>query len=244
MAHSGPDPIIVALDGKTFEQSLAIAELLHGVPGVWGMKVNDLLACEKGPWKVIEALKKIGHKVFADPKIHDIPETAARWAARYRVAGADFLTVHASGGPEMVSACVTVSGEMRILAVTVPTSLDESACTRIYGMLPQKKVLDLMDFMTFCEHKPHGFVCSPLEVGYVRGAIDRPPWGGGILVTPGIRFAGGEAHDQKRVATPASAIRDGATHLVMGRPILEGDAQENVARAMREIREALPENTL
>ena len=144
------------------------------------------------------------------------------------------MTIHAVGGQAMIRAAADAAAEFgangpKILAVTVLTSLDQSdlADIGVAGRTPAEQVAALARFAT--AHGAHGLVCSPREVGALSQAL-RP---GTLFVTPGVRPAGAAVGDQKRVATPADAVRDGATHLVVGRPILAADDPVAAARAIR-----------
>ncbi len=162
----------------------------------------------------VRDLRSAGKSVFLDMKFYDIGETVRRAVAVVAQSGVDLLTVH--GTRAVMSAAVEGRGgaSTRLLGVTVLTSFDETdlrdlgyACT----------VSDLVDLRVknAREAGMDGLVCSPLEVGRVR-ELAGP---GALLITPGVRSAGAATGDQKRVATPAEAIRSGATHLVIGRQV-------------------------
>lgn len=221
-------PIIVPLDGMTPRAALNLAERL--TDRVWGFKVNDLLiACGS---RIVTELREFG-QVMADPKLHDIPNTVKNSAGVLADAGATFITVHASGGVDMLrAACERARG---ILAITVLTSLDEQAALRIFGR-------DLIHVVLSFAHMAKeagcaGIVCSPKELSLLGTDRDLD---GLIRVVPGIRPAGADQGDQQRTDTPAAAIKAGADKLVIGRPITEkGDPVDNVRRIMDEIGPAL-----
>ena len=210
--------IIIALDGFKDLDEAKVAIKGIGVPGIT-VKMNDLL--DKHGEEAVKVFKDLGYKVFADRKVLDITDTARRITGRYRDARADFLTVHASGYDEMMKECVESAGEdMKILAVTVLTSLDHTASMHVFGKTSENAVLNFA-FSAYMSGA-HGVITSPQELEALRGY--RKESNGCVpelLVVPGVRPKWAEKNDQKRVATPAEAIRDGADYLVIGRPILK-----------------------
>jgi orotidine-5'-phosphate decarboxylase len=222
--------LIVALD----VQSRAEAEARIAVIGdsVGFYKIGLELFTAAGP-DIVKAVKDLGKKVFLDLKFHDIPRTVERAVRSGAKLGADMMTIHSAGGSAMIRAAAGAAAEFgaaapKILAVTVLTSLDESDLKDIgvTGRAPADQVRSAA-FLSVASGAD-GLVCSPREVGALH-AVLRP---GTLLVTPGVRPAGAATGDQKRVATPADAVRDGSTHLVVGRPIL---AAENPAEAAKAI---------
>lgn len=189
--------IIIALDGVTEKKALRIAYKLKGL--VWGFKVGDLLFANP---KIIGKLKKFG-KVFADAKLYDIPNTVAHSTARLTGAGADMITVHASGGAEMIKAAKLKAGSSKILAVTILTSAE--AGSKNIERLTRNALKGGAD----------GVVCS----GHDISRIDHVRGSGKLLkVVPGIRPRWyGVKDDQKRITTPEMAIKLGADYLVIGR---------------------------
>ncbi|WP_306518684.1 orotidine-5'-phosphate decarboxylase [Gemmatimonas sp.] len=201
-------------------------------------KVGLELFSAEGP-AIVAWLRGLGKEVFVDLKLHDIPNTvrgAARSVARH---GASLLTVHASGGREMIAAAVEGAREGRpdggcgILGVTILTSMDaagvESAWGRT-GVAVQDEVVRLAGLVE--SGQGAGIVCSGHEAAAVRGAFgDRL----GLLI-PGIRLPGGDAHDQRRVMTPAAAAEAGARWLILGRAVT--GAADPVA-AMAEVERSL-----
>lgn len=165
---------------------------------------------------IVKELLARNKRVFLDLKFHDIPETVKRAVSRAADLGVHLLTVHAY--PQVMAAAVAgkADSSLRILGVTVLTSIDESdlpdlgypAGTTIGELVRQRVKQGIAVGID-------GFVCSPLEASAVRN-LTGP---GKILVTPGVRSPGKDAGDQKRIATPAQAIADGATYLVIGRQI-------------------------
>ena len=217
--------IIIPLDGKTEAESLALAEKLSG--HVWGFKANDLLL-ECG-LEIITKLKAYGN-VFADPKLHDIPNTVANGIKRLSEAGADLITIHASGGSKMIQAAREAAGNSKVLAVTLLTSLGEEDSSRVYDKNPDDCVLSLATLAA--ESGAHGIVCSPKEVGMINSNEGTKSL---LKVIPGIRPSWyGKADDQVRKKTPAEAVADGADLLVIGRPITGHEDPVEAAKLVNE----------
>ncbi len=211
------DPrLIVALDFPGAAPALALADRLQGLCR-W-FKVGLELHTAEGPAMVHE-LRRRGFSVFLDLKFHDIPNTVAGAVRSAAAVGAEFLTVHAAGGPAMLEAAAEaadcVPNPPQILAVTVLTSMDQLQLAAIgIDHSPEQQVLRLAD--TASEAGITGFVASPEEVSALRHRFPSA-----TLVIPGIRPAGAATGDQKRVATPATALAAGASYLVIGRPITQ-----------------------
>jgi orotidine-5'-phosphate decarboxylase len=224
------DRICAAIDAPTWADGEPFARAV--APHVGMLKVGLELFTAEGP-AAVQAAAALGRPVFLDLKLHDIPNTvlgAARSAAR---SGAALLTVHAAGGADMVAAAVRGAGPgVRVLAVTVLTSLDAAALERI-GLAgpPEAAVVRLARLAVSAG--AGGLVCSPHEVAAVRSAVGPGP----LLVVPGVRPPGADAGDQARVATPAEAVRAGADVVVIGRPLR---LAPDPAAAAREIAATLP----
>jgi orotidine-5'-phosphate decarboxylase len=206
----------IAFDVPTLEAALALDAKLGA--GAELAKVGLELFAAAGP-EAVRALKGRGRRVFLDLKLHDIPNTVKGAAGSAARLGADLLTVHATGGAAMVAAAVEgireAGGRTRVVAVTLLTSLDPAAMPP--GFV---KPFDLHAVAAALTDEAEragalGVVCSPADLSGVRAKLGREFY----AVTPGIRPAGAEAHDQKRVATVESAVRDGASLLVLGRAI-------------------------
>jgi orotidine-5'-phosphate decarboxylase len=217
--------LVFPLDFATLAEARAVAARL--APGIGVLKVGLELFVSEGP--AAAALgAELGLEVFLDLKLHDIPETVDRAVASAAALGVRYLTVHAAGGAEMLRRAVEraklAPRPLTILAVTVLTSLDEGDL-RAQGVegTPSEQVLRLARGAWGAGVR--GFVASPAEVRGLREALGPEA----LLVIPGIRPTGAAAGDQKRIATPASAIGDGADLLVVGRPIR--DAADPVAAA-------------
>lgn len=222
--------LIVALDVQTREE--AVAQVKRIGEGVGFYKIGLELFTAEGP-DVVKAVKDLGKKVFLDLKFHDIPRTVERAVRSGGKLGVDLMTIHSVGGKAMIKAAADAAAEFgsagpKILAVTVLTSLDRSDLedVGIQGREPADQVVAMAKFAT--DNGAHGLVCSPLEVAKLSAGLKA----GTLFVTPGVRPAGAQVGDQKRVATPAEAVRGGATHLVVGRPILAAEDPVAAAKAI------------
>ena len=223
--------LIVALDVNNRQEAVEKVKAIGDPVGFY--KIGLELFTAEGP-DVVKAVKDLGKKVFLDLKFHDIPRTVERAVKSGGKLGVDLMTIHSVGGKAMIRAAADAAAEFgaagpKILAVTVLTSLDQNdlADVGIVGRTPAEQVAAMARFAT--EDGAHGLVCSPKEVGALSKALAAGP----LFVTPGVRPAGAAVGDQKRVATPAEAVRDGATHLVVGRPILAAEDPVAAARAIR-----------
>ncbi len=228
--------LIVALDVPDAAGAASLVDRLEDTC-TW-FKVGLELFTAAGP-AVLEPILRRGHSVFLDLKFHDIPNTVAGAVRSAAALGVHMLTLHASGGPAMLSAAGAalegLAHPPQLLAVTVLTSMDASqlAATGI-DRTPATQV-ELLARMGLSAGI-RGFVCSPREVATLR-ALAGPE---AVLVIPGIRPAGAAIGDQKRIATPAEALRLGASHLVVGRPITQApDAAAAAESILREMAEAL-----
>jgi orotidine-5'-phosphate decarboxylase len=239
-SHSAPtsaltpaDRLIVAIDAPGEAEARALVGELRGT-GVW-FKIGMTLFYRAGRG-FIDELVAAGEHVFVDLKCHDIPHQVAGAVRALAELGVDLLTVHTSGGPAMLEAAArAVEGtQSRVLGVTVLTSLDAADLAAIgIDRTPADLVLDRARLAASAGI--HGVVASPQEARALRQALPA----GFEIVTPGIRPASAPADDQRRTATPAQAIRAGATRLVVGRPITTACEPAMAARAMlREIEAA------
>ncbi len=170
--------------------------------------------------------------IFLDLKLHDIPATVAGAARAIRDVAPDLLTVHAAGGSAMIAAAVEALPRTRIVAVTVLTSLTDADLVALG--LQQEATASARDLAVrlAVEAVAAGagaIVCSPEEVADIRAAV---PSRDVLLITPGVRPAGADLVDQRRVATPAEALRRGADLLVIGRPITGADDPARAAEAI------------
>ncbi|HVT98264.1 MAG TPA: orotidine-5'-phosphate decarboxylase [Acidobacteriaceae bacterium] len=219
--------LIVALDFPGAAPALALADRLNGLCR-W-FKVGLELYLAEGN-AIVHELRRREFSVFLDLKFHDIPNTVAGAVRSAAAAGAQMLTVHSAGGPAMLEAAAEaaacVPDPPQLLAVTVLTSMDQLQLSAIgIDHSPETQVLRLADAAAAAGI--NGFVASPEEVSALRNRFS-----GATLVIPGIRPAGAAVGDQKRVATPATALAAGASFLVIGRPITQAADPESAARAI------------
>jgi orotidine-5'-phosphate decarboxylase len=230
------EKLIVALDVPDAASASALVAKLDGTC-LW-FKVGLELFTAAGP-SVLEPILKRGHSVFLDLKFHDIPNTVAgavRSAARL---GVRMLNVHAAGGPAMLTAARAALDGLpdppQLLAVTMLTSIDQAQAHAIgFHQSPSEQALALARMSL--EAGINGFVCSPQEVEAIR-ALAGPQ---STLVVPGVRPAGAELGDQRRVGTPAETLRLGASYLVVGRPITQAaDPARAASQILDEMAEAL-----
>ena len=229
-------PIAVALDAPDLP---TLAEwAFETAPYVSTLKVGLEVFCRDGAGAVNaarDAAQRAGAdhaRIFLDLKLHDIPATVAGAASAVRDLRPDYLTVHAAGGAEMISAAAQALPDTRITAVTILTSLDDSVLESI-GMRGPSLDAAVRLAVLAVDAGARAIVCSPLEVAAIRAAVRDDI----TLITPGVRPAGAGVQDQKRVATPESALAAGADLLVIGRPITGAASPGETAR---ELRDALP----
>ena len=228
--------LIVALDVPDAASAVALVNQLEG--NCHWFKVGLELFVAAGP-AVVEPLVKRGHSVFLDLKLHDIPNTVAGAVRSAAALGVRMITLHAAGGPAMLSAARAalegVADPPELLAVTVLTSMDAAQLSTAGLDRSPAEQVELLARMGLAAGM-RGFVCSPQEIAALR-LLTGPE---GVLVVPGIRPAGSESGDQKRIATPAEALRLGANYLVIGRPITQApDPAEAAEAILKEMAEAL-----
>ncbi len=225
-------PNAVALDAPDLDTAARWAGLV--TPHVSTVKVGLELYLRYGPEVVASIRGASGVKIFLDLKLHDIPATvrgAARAVARLRP---DLLTVHATGGAEVVRAAVEGAPDTTVAAVTVLTSLSSTDLDRIGMIGPMSDAVRRLAAVAVGAGA-RGLVCSPREVAAVRAEVGPDI----LLITPGVRPAGSSADDQVRTATPEDALRAGANLLVIGRPITgapdPGAAAAAIAAPLRKL---------
>lgn len=222
--------LIVALDLPDAPSAVALLDQLpEGCP----VKVGSVLMTQAGSG-FVRTLVTHGHPVFLDLKWHDIPNTVRGAVAAAAELGVEMATVHALGGSAMIEAAVeAAAGRVKLVAVTVLTSHSPDSFAAVTG----QPVADLEEEVArlaglAMAAGADGVVCSAAELDIVRPIV-----GAGRIVVPGIRRAGDALGDQTRVATPESAVAAGATHLVVGRPILSAtdprEAWEAMSRGVR-----------
>lgn len=224
--RSVKDRIIVALDTDSPEAALATVKALSGEVGMF--KVGMELFPRGGP-ELVRRIREAGFDVFLDLKFHDIPNTVAGAVRSAAELGVRFATVHASGGKAMLAAAADAARETgtTLLAVTVLTSLDDEDLAQVgFEKGASDSAARLADLAVSAGIG--GIVCSAKEVARIRSLAGE----GVVLVTPGVRMPGDAALDQKRVVTPADAVRNGADYLVIGRPITKAPDPAAAARAI------------
>ncbi len=220
--------LIAALDVNDLQAERDLLEKLKGTVKYY--KVGSVLFTAAGP-AAVELVHKYGGEVFLDLKFHDIPNTV-RGAVRGAAAmGVYSVSLHLSGGADMLKACAALEKRPKLWGITVLTSFDENTLFRSGFRGGIEKTVKLLAKLGL-ENGADGVVCSPLEAGLLRKA-----YGGGFtLVTPGIRPAA-QSDDQKRTVAPGAARSAGADFIVVGRPIIEaGDPAAAAAGIMAELK--------
>ena len=217
-------PIFVAIDTADLKRARDIVRAVQGSAG--GVKLGLEFFSANGPAGVHE-IAAIGLPLFLDLKLHDIPNTVAKAVEALRPLEPAVLTVHAAGGrARMEEAKAAASERTRVVGVTVLTSLDrEDLKSAGIGGSPAEQVERLASLAR--ESGLDGIVCSGAEVKAARRT-----WPHGFFVVPGVRPQGSNSADQKRVVTPRAALDDGASILVIGRPITEADDPDAALRAI------------
>jgi orotidine-5'-phosphate decarboxylase len=233
------NPIIVALDVPTAEQAVRLA--MQVAPAVGAFKIGSELFTSGGP-DIVRRIRATGAAVFLDLKFHDIPNTVAKAVTSATRLDVQMLTIHTSGGAEMMKAAETAAQETArqmgkeaplVLGVTVLTSMDGAQMSQLgLGSDVGKQVERLASLAS--QSGLRGLVCSPLELTALRQLLPSSMQ----LVTPGIRAATDAAGDQKRTLSAPEAVQAGASWLVVGRPIY---AAENPRAAAERILDSIKE---
>lgn len=228
------NPVVVALDLASGEEAVRLARAV--APHVGAFKVGLELLSGPGP-VLVSAIAELGKPVFCDAKLHDIPNTVERAAANLARAGARWITAHAAGGPAMIEGAVRGarrgSNETGILCITVLTSLSAADLATVGSGDSIGRQVARMSRLASAGGA-EGVVCGVRELGDVAQVAPDL-----VRVTPGIRPAGTDRHDQARVSTPEEALRRGADLLVIGRPITAAaDPVEAAAAIARSIMES------
>jgi len=219
------DRLIVALDVSNAAAAQTLVQRIGDAAGIY--KVGLQLFTAEGP-ELVRELVRSGRRVFLDLKLHDIPNTVSHAVKAAIELGAYMLTVHASGGAAMLRAATEAAdGRVNILAVTVLTSLNDDDLQEI-GV--SGRVSDQALRMASLAQSAgcQGIVTSPREAQMIRKSLGE----GFAIVTPGVRPAGSDTHDQQRISTPAEAIANGASHIVVGRPITHAPDPASAAAAI------------
>lgn len=226
--------VIIPLDVSSVSGALALVDQLGDEADFY--KIGFELYT-RGGLEVVRELVSRDKRVFLDIKLHDIPNTVARAVEAASDLGVDLLTLHASGGQRMMEAAAEArSGHLKLLGVTVLTSMTTDEMASVWGRkisLVRDEVFRLANLGK--EAGLDGIVSSALEASWIRQKIG-PSF---LIVTPGIRPAGSDSDDQNRVATPREAVQSGADFLVIGRPITKADDPSAAfAAVLKEIEEA------
>ena len=235
------DRLIIALDTDDGEEIDWLSGTLMDIVGWFkmGFQAFSGLGMEAFPW-----FEQNGYKVFVDLKFHDIPNTVARDVGMMTKHGANMINMHASGGLEMMQAARNSADDAAytaniprpiLLGVTVLTSMDEAGFQQNFGS--ERQLTEQVVYLAQLTQAAglDGVVASPLEIEPIRKACGD----GFVIVTPGIRPRWAENDDQRRITTPAEAIRHGADYIVVGRPIIEAeDPLEATEMILDEMREA------
>lgn len=205
--------LIVAFDLASGRDALALAGRL---PELQWAKIGPVLFAREGP-SLIKEFRKRGIRVFLDQKWHDIPNIVASAVTAARELGVSMTTVHALGGQNMLAAAAQAAGpDLAVVGVTVLTSHDAGELEGVLGRGVPDVGFEAERLARAALHAGlRGVVASGQELGLLREALGQDPW----IVVPGIRAPGEAAGDQMRTIEPAEAVRRGATHLVVGRPI-------------------------
>ena len=204
--------LVVALDLPTGREALALAARL---PGLRWAKIGPVLYTREGPALVRELVGR-GLRVFLDLKWHDIPSVVADAVGAAGDLGVAMATVHTLAGPAVLAAAAQAAGQVALVGVTILTSHDSADLERLLGRgVPDLGVEAERLARLAVAAGLRGVVASGRELVLLRAALGPTPW----IVVPGIRAAGEPAGDQRRTVTPVDAVRLGATHLVVGRPL-------------------------
>jgi orotidine-5'-phosphate decarboxylase len=221
--------VILALDVPSRAEAEAFLDRIGG--DLRWVKIGLQMFVREGP-DIVDAIAARGHRVFLDLKLHDIPNTVASAIRSLRGRPCDLLTIHAGGGTEMMRQAVAAAREinpnLNLLAVTVLTSLDDTALAETGVVGTAAAQVERLAALALQAGVP-GLVCSPHELPALREKFGPHP----ILVTPGVRPAGAETGDQKRVLTPRSAAAAGSSFIVVGRPLLQAKDPRAALAAIR-----------
>ena len=212
-------PLILALDFSSLEETVAILDKLDPVD--CRVKVGKQLFVNEGP-SAVKKIQELGFEVFLDLKFHDIPNTVKEACLVAADIGVWMVNIHASGGRAMLEpssdAYAKLSAAPLLIGVTVLTSLNDEHFSELGYSGNLTSAVEKLAVLS-CSSGLDGVVCSPKELKLLTRVIDEEF----LYVTPGVRFEGEDSHDQKRIATPQSALAEGANYLVMGRSILESE---------------------
>ena len=220
-------PIFVAVDTNNHKRA---SEIINATKNyIYGAKFGLEFFCSKGGREAVKKFKNKNVEIFLDLKLKDIPSTVYKSIKSLRDISPDYLTIHASGGLEMMKAAKKAQSEtnkkMKILAVTILTSLTNKDLKQMGSNTPiQTQVQKLAQTARLA--KIHGIVCSAHEITKVKKVSKNFE-----IVVPGIRISN-KVQDQKRVMSPKQALKLGATHLVIGRDITKGNPKTNIKKVL------------
>ncbi|NDG21012.1 MAG: orotidine-5'-phosphate decarboxylase, partial [Proteobacteria bacterium] len=220
-------PIFVAVDTNNHKRA---SEIINATKNyIYGAKFGLEFFCSKGGREAVKKFKNKNVKIFLDLKLKDIPNTVYKAVKSLRDISPDYLTIHASGGLEMMKAAKKAQSEtnkkMKILAVTILTSLTNKDLKQMGSKTPiQTQVQKLAQIARLA--KIHGIVCSAHEIKRVKKVSKNFE-----IIVPGIRISN-KVQDQKRVMSPKQALKLGATHLVIGRDITKGNPKTNIKKVL------------
>ena len=231
--------VIIALDVPTLDRAMGLVDTLG--EGADFYKVGLELFTRAGP-SVIQALAERDKGIFLDLKLHDIPNSVARAVSRARDLDVDLLTLHATGGRRMMEAAAEAAGDdVTLLGVTVLTSMTTADVEDSWGRRVDALEEEVVRLARLAQESGvRGVVASVREAAPIKEAVGSDL----VVVTPGIRLAGDDAHDQARVSTPAEAVAAGADYLVIGRSVTQApDPAEVLRRVHEEMAGASPVGT-
>jgi len=220
-------PIALALDAP--DLNIAKNWAIESSPFISTLKIGLETYLRDGK-NAVQEIKNVSEcDIFLDLKLHDIPATVTGACNSIKELDPKFLTVHASGGAEMITAAVNALPNTLITAVTILTSINEENIKNIgFKFDPKESAINLAQLAV--EAGARAIVCSAQEVAMIRKAVGKDV----VLITPGIRPAGSSSDDQKRVATPSQALKDGANLLVIGRPITASNSIKTACEQLKE----------
>ena len=230
MPSTAKQKIIIAIDAPNAKAALNLVDDLSGQGCLF--KIGLQLFTAEGP-SIVREIQARGARVFLDLKFHDIPNTAREAVYSAVALGVDMTTIHLCGGPEMVGESINAAKNSKtlVLGVSVLTSMNDASLRAVsVPLTPRDQVMHLAQMGVVSGLR--GIVASPLEITPLR-----EKFGSSLtIVTPGVRPAGSDTGDQKRIMTPGDAIRAGADYLVIGRPITGApiplEALESIAEEM------------
>ena len=232
--RTAKEKIIVALDAPDADSAKRLADPLLGEGCLF--KIGLQLFTAEGP-SIVRDFRALGARVFLDLKFHDIPNTAKEAVRSAAALGAEMTTIHLCGGPRMVAESVAAAEGpgMLVLGVTVLTSMDAESLDAVgVSNSPESQVLHLAGMGR--RNGLRGVVASPLEIRALREKFGADL----VIVTPGVRPAGSDHGDQRRVTTPAEAVAAGADFLVVGRPVASAPSPVAALRSIAEEMENVP----